>query len=379
MSEVLELAARLIECQSVTPEDAGCQRMVAERLLPLGFQAEWFNFGEVNNVLLTHGEGSPSLWFLGHTDVVPPGPLEQWTSPPFTPEVRDGILYGRGACDMKGAVAAMVVALERAVTARPDHDGQLGLLLTSDEEGVAVQGIRQVATVLKQRSVCPDHCLVGEPSSQRELGDTVRIGRRGSIEIRLTVRGTQGHTAFPHTIDNPVHRVVPFLAELTAREWDGGMDEADGQFPPSHCQVSNVQAGTGAVNVTPADVRLTISMRNNPRWRSDDLRAAIEAMLAVHDIVDYELDWWVSGEPFLSPAGPLREAVVTAVRSELDIEPELNTGGGTSDGRFMAPLGAEVVELGLLNASIHQIDENTPVGDLDRLAGVFTEVINQLF
>jgi succinyl-diaminopimelate desuccinylase len=378
MSDVLNLSRELIARPSITPDDAGCQQLLAERLLPLGFEAEWFYCGEVTNLLLTHGQGSPSLWFLGHTDVVPPGPEDQWTSPPFEPVERDGVLYGRGACDMKGAVAAMVVALEQYVSDHPGHQGQLGLLLTSDEEGIAVDGIRRVSGVLDSRGIAPDYCLVGEPSSSDQLGDTVRIGRRGSIYATLEVHGTQGHTAFPHTIDNPVHRLVPFLAELVERELDRGVSDDDGHFPPSHCQVSNITAGTGAMNVTPASATIGISFRNNTHWSSDQLKAAMEDWLRDHGIDQYELDWWVSGEPFRSAAGPLREAVVASVREELAIEPELNTGGGTSDGRFMAPLGSEVVEIGLLNASIHQIDENVPVEDLDRLAGVYGRIISHL-
>jgi succinyl-diaminopimelate desuccinylase len=378
MTQVLDLAHELIARRSVTPDDAGCQRLIAERLLPLGFEVEWLLVEDVSNVIITHGQGSPSLWFLGHTDVVPPGPEEAWTSPPFAPQVRNGVLYGRGACDMKGAVAAMVVALERFVAAHPQHQGQVGLLLTSDEEGVAEHGVRQVARTLQRRGLVPDHILVGEPSSQRQLGDTVRIGRRGSIAVTLRVPGIQGHTAFPETIDNPLHRLAPWLAELAARRWDEGYADAAGSFPPTTCQVSSARAGTGAVNVTPADAVLTISLRHNPNWTAASLRAEFQAMLARNGLVTFELDWRVSGEPFLSSAGPLRVAVAAAVRDVLEIEAELNTGGGTSDGRFMAPLGCEVVELGLLNTSIHKIDENTPVADLERLAGVYESVLHKV-
>lgn len=288
------------------------------------------------------------------------------------------MLYGRGACDMKGAVAAMVVALERHIADHPEHPGQLGLLLTSDEEGIAADGIRKVSEILAARGIAPDHCLVGEPSSRDQLGDTVRIGRRGSIYATLTVHGTQGHTAFPRTIDNPVHRLTPFLAELVERELDQGVEDDDGHFPPSHCQVSNIQAGTGAMNVTPASVSVGISFRNNTHWSSAALKQAMEDWLDAHGIEQFELDWWVSGEPFRSPAGPLRQAIVESVREVLDVEPELNTGGGTSDGRFLAPLGVEVVELGLRNATIHQIDESVAIRDLGQLAEVYRAVISRL-
>lgn len=377
MDEVLELARELIARESVTPDDAGCQQLLVERLLPLGFEAEWFYCGDVTNVLLTHGRGSASLWFLGHTDVVPPGPLQEWTTPPFEPKERGGMLFGRGACDMKGAVAAMTVALQRFVEANPGHPGEVGLLLTSDEEGLAVDGIRKVAKVLRERGIAPDYCLVGEPSSRDRLGDTVRIGRRGSIYATLTVHGVQGHTALPRALDNPVHRLAPFLDALVKHEFDRGVQDGEGHFPPSHCQVANIEAGTGAMNVTPAFARVGISFRNNTNWTSEQLRDAVEDMLAWHDIHNFELDWWVSGEPFRSVAGPLREAVAGAVRDVLGIEPELNTGGGTSDGRFIAPLGSEVVEVGLVNASIHQIDEHASIEDLDRLTEVYLEVMER--
>lgn len=374
MSAVVDLTRELTARPSVTPDDAGCQRLVCERLLPLGFEAEWFLCGEVSNLLLTRGQGSPSLWFLGHTDVVPPGPEELWTCPPFQPEEKDACLYGRGVADMKGAVAAMVIALERFVQQQPDHPGQIGLLLTSDEEGEAVDGIVRVAAALQRRGGRPDFCLVGEPSSQRMLGDTVRIGRRGSIHARLQVNGIQGHTAFPQNLDNPVHRMAPFLKELVELEWDAGDDE----FPPSHCQVAAVRAGTGARNVTPASAELLVNFRNGPASSSDSIRARFEALLQRHGIEAFDLDWRVMGEPFRSEPGRLRAAVGASVQELLGVEPEFNTGGGTSDGRYMAPLGCEVLELGLLNASIHQIDERTPVADLDRLCGAYHDILRRV-
>jgi succinyl-diaminopimelate desuccinylase len=372
---VLELARALIARPSLTPDDAGCQKLIAERLLAHGFEAEWFYCNEVSNVLLTRGVGSPSLWFLGHTDVVPPGPESDWDSPPFEPDEREGFLYGRGAADMKGAVAAMVVALERFVAQLPEHPGQLGLLLTSDEEGVAIDGVTRVADVIRERGTQPDFCLVGEPSSVEQLGDTVRVGRRGSINGVLTVFGVQGHTAFPHTIDNPVYRLAPFLTELAATRWDDG----DEQFPPTHCQVSNIQAGTGAENVTPGSARLMFNFRNGPASSPEMLESRVRDMLARHGIERLELEWRVNGKPFRSRPGLLRDAVLGSVRQVLDRQPELNTGGGTSDGRFIAPLGTEVLELGLINASIHKVNENTNIEHLAQLGAAYQAVLERIF
>ena len=374
MSSVLSLASELISRASLTPDDAGCQRLISERLAAAGFDVEWFYCGEVTNILLTHGKARPAFWFLGHTDVVPTGPEADWSSPPFEPVVRDGVLYGRGAADMKGAVAAMVIALEAFAGAHPQHAGQAGLLLTSDEEGLAVDGVRRVAELVGQRGLAPDYCLVGEPSSQQAFGDTVRIGRRGSICARLLVEGIQGHTAFPHTIDNPVHRLAPFMAELVSTKWDAG----DENFPPTHCQVSNFVAGTGAENVSPGHADLMFNLRNSPQSSSEQLRVRIDEMLARHGIENYQLQWRISGEPFRSQPGALREAMGAVIAEQLDMQPDMNTGGGTSDGRFIAPLGTEVLEFGLLNESIHKVDENTPVEDLERLTRIYSGMLEKL-
>ena len=374
MSQVLELTSELVARPSITPDDAGCQRLITERMLPLGFDVEWFLCDDVSNILITHGSGSPSCWFLGHTDVVPTGPEEIWSFPPFHPGEKDGELYGRGVADMKGAVAAMVVALETFVRQHPGHRGQLGLLLTSDEEGEAVDGIVRVVDELKFRNRQPDYCLVGEPSSQQYLGDTVRIGRRGSIHVGLQVNGIQGHTAFPENLDNPAHRLAPFLDELVKLVWDSG----DEEFPASHCQVASIRGGTGASNMTPANVELLVNFRNGPQSPSQSIRSRFEDLLIEHEISDYELEWKVMGEPFRSQAGKLREAVTGAVISVLDTKPALNTGGGTSDGRFFAPLGTEVLELGLVNTTIHQIDERTPIADLDRLCTTYYDIIQRI-
>ena len=378
MGATLDLARALIELPSPTPDDGGCQRLLAARLEPLGFEIEWLPFGEVSNVIFTHGHANgpdePSLWFLGHTDVVPPGPLEDWTSPPFKADVRNNILYGRGAADMKGGVAAMVVAAEALVREQADHAGQIGILLTSDEEGEAVDGVKRVAEILRQRNGAPSYCLVGEPSSQEQLGDTVRIGRRGSSHARLTIHGIQGHSAFPEALDNPIHRLSTFLDALIHIQWDQG----DENFPPTHCQVTHINAGTGAENVTPGHAEAWFNFRNSPASPSEIIKARVEALLQQQEIEHYEISWRVSGEPFRSEAGKLRLAVTDAINQELGIQPELNTGGGTSDGRFIAPLGTEVIELGLLNESIHKIDENTSIDNLEALSRVYKRIMNQI-
>ena len=378
MSATLDLTRELIELASVTPDDAGCQRLLADRLEAQGFKTEWFQFGDVTNVIFTHGQvespAEPSLWFLGHTDVVPPGPLEDWTSPPFKAEVRNGILYGRGVADMKGAVAAMVTAAEALVREQPGHAGQVGILLTSDEEGEAVDGVKRVAEALRQRNGAPQYCLVGEPSSQKQLGDTVRIGRRGSTHAHLQVHGIQGHSAFPHAIDNPIHRLAAFIEALTNTQWDQG----DENFPPTHCQVTNIHAGTGAENVTPGHAEAWFNFRNSPASPTEAIRSRVEALLKQQGIDRYELGWRVSGEAFRSAAGDLRTAVIEALQNELGVQPELNTGGGTSDGRFIAPLGTEVIEFGLLNTSIHKVDENSPVDDLEALSRVYKRIMTRL-
>ena len=374
MRPTLDLTCELIERASVTPNDAGCQRLLADRLEPLGFNAEWFQFGDVTNVIFTHGQAEPSLWFLGHTDVVPPGPLENWTSPPFKAEVRNNILYGRGAADMKGGVAAMVTAAEAFVSEHPDHAGQVGILLTSDEEGDAVDGVVRVAEVLKKRDDVPQYCLVGEPSSHAKLGDIVRIGRRGSIHVRLQVYGIQGHSAFPEALNNPIHSMTTFLETLTSVRWDQG----DENFPPTHCQVTNIHAGTGAENVTPGQAEAWINFRNSPASPSELIRSKFEALLKKSGISRYELGWRVSGDPFRSEAGGLRAAVIEAIQHELGVQPDLNTGGGTSDGRFIAPLGTEVLEFGLLNGSIHKVNENTSTDDLEALSRVYERIMTSL-
>jgi succinyl-diaminopimelate desuccinylase len=372
MSDVVDLACELIRRASVTPEDGGCQALIAERLAAAGFAIEHLRIGDVDNLWATHGPEGPTLAFLGHTDVVPPGPRADWQSDPFVPEIRGDMLHGRGAADMKGSVAAMVCALE--ALARDGHGGRLGLLLTSDEEGIALHGIRAVAERFRNRGERIDYCLVGEPSSRAALGDQVRIGRRGSLTATVRVRGVQGHVAFPDLARNPVHAVLPALLELQARDWDGG-PVAD--FPPTSLQIANFNAGTGASNVIPGHADVQFNLRYSPRWTAAALIAEIEACLARHR-VDAAIDWHRSGEPFHTAEGPLRRVVREAIRERLGRVPEENTGGGTSDGRFIAPLGAEVVELGPVNASIHQVNERIAVADLEALPGVYRAIAARL-
>ncbi len=375
MSEVFELACDLIRRRSVTPEDAGCLPLIGARLERVGFRVEHLRYGEVDNLWATHGSGEPTLAFLGHTDVVPSGPEASWQSPPFEPSVRDGRLYGRGAADMKGSVAAMVVALEQFVVAHPDHRGRVGLLLTSDEEGPTnLDGVRKVVEHFRTVGERIDWCVVGEPSAKEKLGDLVRVGRRGSLSGTLTVRGMQGHVAYPEKALNPIHAFAPALAELAAERWDSGNSD----FPPTSFQVSNLNAGTGANNVIPGELKALINFRYCTASRAEDLRARTEAILHRHG-VDFALDWNLSGEPFLTPpGGVLRDTVVAVCRDLCGIDPEQSTGGGTSDGRFIAPMGVEVVEIGPVNATIHKVDECVTVEELERLPALYRAVCERL-
>jgi succinyl-diaminopimelate desuccinylase len=374
MSAVFDLTCDLIRRRSVTPDDAGCLMLIAERLQRVGFVVEHLRYRDVDNLWATHGDAAPTLVFLGHTDVVPSGPEASWQSPPFEPTVRNGRLYGRGAADMKGSVAAMVVALEQFVAARPDHRGRVGLLLTSDEEGVALDGVRKVAERFREIGEKIDWCVVGEPSAKEKLGDLIRVGRRGSLSATLTVRGVQGHVAYPEKALNPIHAFAPALAELAAERWD----EGNADFPPTSMQVSNLNAGTGANNVIPGTLATLFNFRYSTASRAADLRARSEAILQRHG-VDFHIDWHLSGEPFLTPPGGLlRETVAAVCRDLCGVEPEQSTGGGTSDGRFIAPLGAEVVELGPVNATIHKVDECVDVAELDQLPALYRTVCERL-
>lgn len=373
MNDVVALTCDLIARPSVTPEDAGCQALLADRLQAAGFHCEHLRLGEVDNLWATHGSGAPVLVLLGHTDVVPPGPREAWASDPFAPEVRDGVLYGRGAADMKGSVAAFVVAAEQFVAAHPQHPGTLAVLLTSDEEGDAIDGVRRVADLFRDRGQGIDWCITGEPSSTAVLGDLLRVGRRGSLSGTLTVKGVQGHVAYPHKARNPIHLAAPALAELTARHWDDGFES----FPPTSLQVSNIHAGTGANNVIPGELQVLFNLRYNPHWNAPKLEAAITAMLDAHAL-DYTLKWHRSGEPFYTPEGTLRSVARQVLGEFAGAAPEESTGGGTSDARFIAPLGAQCIEVGPVNASIHQVNENVSVADLEALPALYQRLIERL-
>lgn len=373
MSNTLDLARELIRRRSVTPEDAGCQRVIAERLAPLGFQAHHLRFGEVDNLWLRRGTEGPVLAFAGHTDVVPPGPLEKWTSDPFTPEIRDGLLYGRGAADMKSSIAAFVTACETFLHDHPDHGGSVALLITSDEEGPSVDGTVRVVEWLEGRNEKIDWCLVGEPSSSEHLGDVIKNGRRGSLSGRLLVRGQQGHVAYPQLADNPVHRALPALAELAAIEWDQGNEH----FPPTSLQISNIHAGTGAENVIPGELEVMFNLRFSTEQTEEGIRHRVRAALDAHGL-DCHLDWRLSGHPFLTPEGALVAAARAAIAEISGRDAALSTGGGTSDGRFIAPTGAQVVELGPVNASIHKIDEHVRVEDLDTLSRIYAGILRRL-
>jgi len=373
-SDVVALTRTLIERASVTPDDAGCQLLLAERLRAAGMSVESLRFGDVDNLLATHGDGAPHLLLLGHTDVVPPGPEGAWASHPFRPEIRYGYLYGRGAADMKASVAAFVLACERFLAADVEHRGRLSLLLTSDEEGPADDGVRRVVSELEGRGWLPDHVLVGEPSSRERLGDVIRIGRRGSIQARLTVHGRQGHTAYAPAADNPVHRAAPLLAALTAMKFEDG----DDAFPPTLLHVSNVHAGTGAENVTPGRLDIAFNLRHNPNSGSEALKSRVDALIQKHCPEGCKLDWRISGQPFGPACGALRDAVQTELEAALGRPAAADTGGGTSDGRFFGPQGIEVVELGPVNRSIHQIDECIAVDDLECLPDLYHGVIRRL-
>ena len=371
-SPVLALATELIRRRSLTPDDAGCCALIAARLERLGFVSEWIDEGGVTNLWATRGHGAPLTILAGHTDVVPTGPLDQWTSDPFAPEIRDGVLYGRGAADMKSGLAAMICAVERLVAAAPVR-GTLAFLITSDEEGLAQFGTRHVVKVLAARGIRPDYAIVGEASSNVQLGDRIMIGRRGSLNGVLKVLGKQGHVAYPHKVENPIHRLAPALAELSATVWDGG----NAHFPPTSFQVSNIHAGTGANNVVPGECEVVFNFRYCTESTADSLKQRVHAILDRNSL-RYELAWQLSGEPFLTREGRLIEAARAAIREVAGREPELFTGGGTSDARFISPWGAETVEIGPINDSIHKINEHVRVADLEPLAQVYQKILERL-
>ena len=373
MSPTLSLAVELVRRPSVTPDDGGCQHLLGERLLALGFRLEPMRFGEVDNLWARRGTEDPLFCFAGHTDVVPTGPAEEWSSPPFAATVRDGLLWGRGAADMKGSLAAMVTACERFVAGHPRHRGSIAFLLTSDEEGPAVDGTVRVLETLSRRGERITWCLVGEPTSLAQVGDALKNGRRGSLNARLTVHGVQGHVAYPDRAENPIHRFAPALAELCALEWDRGNEF----FPPTRFQVSNLASGTGAENVIPGRLEAAFNFRFSSEVTAAELEARVESVLARHGL-RYDLRWNLSGNPFLTPRGTLLEVTTQAVRETVGIDPDVNTAGGTSDGRFIATTGAEVLELGPLNATIHQVDERVAIEDLERLSTMYERLIERL-
>ncbi len=372
-SATIQLALDLISRASVTPEDAGCQQTMIARLQALGFNAELLRYEEVDNFWARRGNIGPLFAFAGHTDVVPTGPLDQWDSAPFKPEIRDGMLYGRGAADMKGSLAAFVTASERFVAKHPDHKGSIALLITSDEEGPSVNGTVKVVQHLEARQEKIDWCLVGEPSSTNKVGDVIKNGRRGSLGAHLVVQGIQGHVAYPHLAENPIHLIAPVLAELAAEEWDQGNDH----FPATTFQVSNINAGTGATNVIPGEAEVIFNFRFSTELTAEILQQRVEAILNKHQI-KYRIEWNLSGQPFLTPEGELVDAACEAIQELTGYPGELSTAGGTSDGRFIAPTGAQVLELGPVNATIHKVNESVNTEDLDTLSDIYERIMQKL-
>ena len=369
----LALTRDLIACASVTPEDAGCQSLMMARLQQAGFAVEPLRFGEVDNFWATRGSSGPLLVFAGHTDVVPPGDTDQWESDPFIATEAVADLVGRGAADMKASLAAMVVACEHFVGAHPDHSGRIGFLITSDEEGPAKDGTIRVMETLKDRGEQIDWCVVGEPSSTRELGDLVKNGRRGSLNARLVIHGKQGHIAYPHLADNPIHRAMPTLNALVAEPWDQGNDF----FDPTSLQISTIRAGQGVTNVIPGSVEVLFNLRFSTEVTADEIRERCEAILDQGGLT-YDIEWSLSGEPFLTEPGALLNAVIDSIESTTGHVPEVSTGGGTSDGRFIAPSGAQVVEVGHVNATIHQINERVKLADIPQLTKIYEGILERL-
>lgn len=372
-SDTLALAKDLMSRRSVTPEDAGCQELMITRLAALGFTIERLRFDDVDNFWARRGDDAPLYAFAGHTDVVPTGPEDKWQHPPFEPTVEDGMLYGRGAADMKGSLAAMLTACERFVETHPDHSGSIGFLITSDEEGPSINGTVKVVEHLEARGEKMDGCLVGEPSSTDVAGDVIKNGRRGSLGCVLTVHGVQGHVAYPHLAENPIHTIAPALAELSAESWDNGNEF----FPATSFQISNINGGTGATNVIPGEVQIVFNFRYSTETTHEALQQRAEKILDKHK-VKYTANWNLSGLPFLTPSGALVDAACVAVKAVQGIDTKLSTAGGTSDGRFIAPTGAQVVELGPVNATIHKIDECVAAEDLDKLSSMYERMLEEL-
>ncbi len=373
MSNTLELLNDLIRRPSVTPKDEGCQDVLTDRLKPLGFSEERLDFVDTQNLWLRKGTAKPLFVFLGHTDVVPTGPLDAWVSPPFEPTIRDGKLYGRGAADMKGGIAAFVTAVERFVANHPHHQGSIAVMMTSDEEGIATNGVVKVVEILEARHEKIDWCLVGEPSSDKKIGDVIRVGRRGSLCAKLTIQGIQGHVAYPELANNPIHNFAPALKELTEEVWDQG----NHNFPPTSLQVSNIHSGTGAENIIPGNVEVQFNLRFSTELDEHIIKKRTHAILDKHGF-SYDMQWRLSGNPFLTKRGELIEAAHAAIKTINGYETKDDTGGGTSDGRFIAPTGAQVIELGPLNESIHKINEHIAVNDLEVLSAIYEQILINL-
>ncbi len=371
--DTLDLAQTLIACRSLTPADSGCQEILINRLEKLGFRIEKLRFGDVDNFWARRGDTAPVLCFAGHTDVVPAGPLEQWDSDPFTPTIRDGRLYGRGAADMKSSLAAFVTAIEAFVAKHANHQGSIALLITSDEEGVAVDGTVKVVETLKARGELLDYCIVGEPTCTDKLGDTIKNGRRGSLSGNLTIQGIQGHIAYPHLAKNPIHLAAPAIAELANTEWDKGNE----YFPPTTWHISNIHAGTGATNVIPGSLNVLFNFRFSTASTITSLKTRVHEILDRHNL-NYVLEWELSGNPFLTPKGELADAMHDAIVKTTAIEPQLSTSGGTSDGRFIADICAQVIEFGPRNATIHKLNEHVEVEDIERLSAIYLLTMENL-
>jgi succinyl-diaminopimelate desuccinylase len=373
VSPTIALAQDLMGRASVTPEDKGCQELMITRLEAIGFIVERMRFGEVDNFWARRGTEKPVLAFAGHTDVVPSGPVDQWHTPPFEPTIKDGFLYGRGAADMKGSLASWIVALEEFIALHPNHRGSLALLITSDEEGPFVDGTTRVIDTLEARDEKMDWCIVGEPSSTNTLGDVIKNGRRGSLTANITAKGIQGHVAYPHLVINPIHKVAPALAELVSTKWDDGNEF----FPPTSFQIANINGGTGASNVVPGHVEVMCNFRYSTELTADELTTKLESILDNHK-VDYDIQWTYNGLPFLTGSGSLVDACRDAIKTTTGTDTQLSTAGGTSDGRFIAPTGAQVVELGPCNGTIHQLNECVKVSDLEQLTQVYFGVLTRL-
>ena len=374
MTATLDLSKQLISIPSVTPEDMGCQKIIADRLNNAGFKIENLRYGEVDNLWARYGEQSPLFVFAGHTDVVPTGPVDQWSSDPFTPTIIDDVMTGRGTADMKSSIAAMVCACEEFLADKTELAGSIAFLITSDEEGPAIDGTVKVIEYLENNDIKIDWCLVGEPSSTNMLGDIIKNGRRGSISGDLTIHGVQGHIAYPHLAKNPIHLFAGALQDLCDEAWDNGNEH----FPPTSFQISNINGGTGASNVIPGDLNIQFNLRFSTEITDQQIKQRVEDIIKKHQL-EYTLDWSLSGQPFLTPGGKLVEATTRAIKSVCNIDTELSTAGGTSDGRFIAPTGAQVIELGPLNESIHKIDENINIQQLEKLTNVYTEILRNLF